>query len=244
MLGGVDPDEWGGAARAARRDEVTVNNVVDAVRPSRADLVSDLSAERRSLRDTLAAVIGSRSAQEEFADRSYWHQNGFMKVVMKERPGYGQLRLHIWPQVVDDDDIHGHSWHYASVVLGGELKEVEYRESSSDEGDLMWRHRFGQTGHRSFELGDSELVRLQRMTETSLRPGAAAGGSSEKVHRFYAVQAPAATMLRVGPLVARHSSVYRVTRDRPQAVVPRPTTRADVAEWLAVVGEMVAAAGG
>jgi hypothetical protein len=222
---------------------VAVDSVVDA-RPSRADLASDLWAERRSVRDTLAAVVGSRSAQEEIADRSYWHQNGFMKVVMKERSSYGQLRLHIWPQVVDDDDIHGHSWHYASVVLGGELKEVEYRESHSGEGELMWRHCFGQTGHRSFELGDSELVRLQRMRERLLTPGTAAGGSWKKVHRFYAVQAPAATMLRVGPLMARRSNVYRVNRDRPQAVTPRPTTRADVAEWLAVVGEMVAAAGG
>jgi hypothetical protein len=42
----------------------------------------------------------------------------------------------------------------------------------------------------------------------------------------------------------RHSYVYRDDAVPPQIVEPRPTTRADVAEWLAVVGEMVAAAGG
>lgn len=74
--------------------------------------------------------------------------------------------------------------------------------------------------------------------------GERSGGAPQHVHRFFAVEAPAATMLRVGPVVRRHSHVYRDDPMPPQIVEPRPTTRADVAEWLAVVGGMVAAAGG
>jgi hypothetical protein len=81
-------------------------------------------------------------------------------------------------------------------------------------------------------------------TARRIRAGDRSGGDPQHVHRFFAVEAPAATMLRVGPVVHRHSYVYRDDAVPPQIVEPRPTTRADVAELLAVVRGMVAAAGG
>jgi hypothetical protein len=130
------------------------------------------------------------------------------------------------------------------VVVGGEVSEVPYAETDADTGAPMWRHTYGQTAHRQFAMADPVPVRVVGSGEARvLRTGEWSGGSPLHVHRFFAVEAPAATMLRVGPAVQRHSYVYRDDAVPPQIVEPRPTTRADVAEWLGVVAEMVAAGG-
>jgi hypothetical protein len=58
-------------------------------------------------------------------------------------------------------------------------------------------------------------------------------------HRFFASKTPAATLLRVGPIVRRFSYVYRPTAERPQVVAPRPTTRDDVREWIGYLATVV-----
>ncbi len=96
----------------------------------------------------------------------------------------------------------------------------------------MWRHSYGVVGHRRFTLGDPQPVRLAEREHVDLRPGDRSGGTPGYVHRFFATVAPAVTMLRVGPVVDRYSAVYRAEAVPLRAVVPRPTTRADVAEWV------------
>ena len=74
---------------------------------------------------------------------------------------------------------------------------------------------FGQTGHRSFEMADRRSSVVEA-SEARVSSGSGRGGGPQQVHRFFAVQAPAATMLRVGPVVQRHSHVYRDDRCRPR----------------------------
>jgi hypothetical protein len=224
---------------------VTVNSVVDPRRVFDARLDVDVSLARFGLGGRLGAASTSRSLRDEIADRSYWHPNGFVKLVLEQHRHEGQLRLHVWPARPEAEDIHGHGWSYASVVVGGAVSETPYAETDSGAGTPMWRHTYGQTGHRRFAMADTVPVRMvQSGAARVLRAGDLAGGAPQHVHRFFAVEAPAATMLRVGPVVQRHSYVYRDDAVPPQIVEPRPTTRSDVAEWLAVVGEMVAAASG
>jgi hypothetical protein len=224
---------------------VTVNSVVDPFRVFDARLDVDMSLARLGLRGRLGAASTSRSLQDEIAGRSFWHPNGFVKLVLEQHRHDGQLRLHVWPARPVAEDIHGHAWSYASVVVGGAVNEVPYAETDAETGTPMWRHTYGQTGHRQFAMADPVPVRVVESGEARvLRTGEQSGGGPQHVHRFFAVEAPAATMLRVGPVVHRHSHVYRDDAVPPQIVEPRPTTRADVAEWLAVVGGMVAAAGG
>ncbi len=196
----------------------------------------DIEAELVDRRDGLAARLDqirrSRSEQDAIAERSYWHPNGFIKLLLDDRPRVGQLRLHVWPELPVDDDIHGHAWHYESVVVGGELREIRYHETESNEGQPIWRHSYGVVGHRRFTLGDPCLVRLAQREHVDLRPGDRSGGMPGYVHRFFATFAPAVTMLRVGPIVNPTSFVYRAEAVPLRAVVPRPTTRADVAEWV------------
>ena len=186
------------------------------------------------------AIVGSKGAGKSTLFRAIVGLLPTMdgRVVLDERPGEGQLRLHVWPTLPADDDIHGHAWHYESVVVGGELRDIRFHETESDDGQPMWRHSYGLVGHRRFTLGNPCSVRLAQQQPADLRPGDRSGGSPGYIHRFFATVAPAATMLRVGPVVDRCSHVYRAEPVLRRAVVPRPTTRADVAEWVDYVAEI------
>jgi hypothetical protein len=216
---------------------VAVNSVVDDGVLSSAGRSPVLSREVIDTRAGLAAVAGricrSRSLQEAVAGCSYWHPNGFIKLVIEERPGWGQLRLHVWPTARADDDVHDHAWQYESVVVGGDVREVRYREVADEVGNEMWRHSYGMTGHRRFTLRDPVPVRVVKEPHShDFHTGDRSGGAPGHVHRFFAVTAPTVTLLRVGPILTPFSHVYR-TESAPQpALVPRPTSRADVAEWV------------
>jgi hypothetical protein len=225
--------------------EVLVNSAVDGSSFTSPGLAQDLLLARAGLNDRVQDIVRSRSLQAEIAARSYFHPNGFVKLVLEQHPGGGQLRLHVWPGRPKAEDIHGHGWSYASVVVGGAVCEVPFTEVDPGVGTPMWRSTYAGVGHRRFAMADPvPMWVLQSGPERVLRAGEISGGGPQHVHRFFAVEAPAATMLRVGPVVHRQSNVYREDAVPPQIVRPRPTTRADVAEWLTVVGEMVAAAGG
>jgi hypothetical protein len=221
---------------------VKVEGVIDRTferSPSPA-LAHDLRDQRHRLADTLTAILGSPSQQEAIAGRSYWHPNGFAKLVLADDPPTGQVRLHVWPDLPDGDDIHGHAWEYESTTVAGEQTEIVYHESLPGEGRQVWRHSYDRTGHRRFNLVDPTPVRL---AEDGVRRVRAVGDVSRgwpgHIHRFFASKAPAATLLRVGPIVRRSSYVYRPTAEPPQVVAPRPTTRDDVCEWIGYLATVV-----
>lgn len=228
--------------RGVDRD-VTINSGVDAPTSggtrSRV-LANELRDARNRLPHLLEAVARSRPRQHDVASRSYWHPNGFAKLVLADDPRWGQLRLHVWPALPAADDIHGHAWSYESIVLTGALSEVTYLESATDHGQLMWRHSYGQIGPRRFAFGDPIAVRLVESDGPVVHAaGDRSGGSRDHIHRFFASQAPAATMLRVGQVVDRSSRVYRLTAEPPQTMAPRPTSRRDVAEWIGYVAQSI-----
>jgi hypothetical protein len=221
---------------------VTVNCVVDlAFDISRLPaLARELRDQREQLVGMLSTIMCSRSHQEAIAGRSYWHPNGFAKLVLADHPLMGQVRLHIWPDMPADDDIHDHAWEYVSTTVAGELTEIVYHESLSGEGWQVWRHTYDRVGHRRFALVDPTPVRLAEPAEPRVHAvGGVSGGRPDYIHRFFASKAPAATLLRVGPIVRRSSYVYRPTADPPQVVAPRPTTRDDVREWIGYLATVV-----
>ena len=125
-------------------------------------------------------------------------------------------------------------------MLGGELSEATYREAGEREGHPMWRHSYGGVGNRQFTFIDPHPVNLVEVTEPVVRRrGDASGGTPSHIHRFVALHAPAATLLRVGPVLVRSSHVYRLTAEPPQIVAPRPTTSTEVREWAAYLAASI-----
>jgi hypothetical protein len=221
---------------------VKVNSVVDRAferSPSPA-LARELRDQRDQLIGTLTAILDSPSRQDTIAGRSYWHPNGFAKLVLADDPALGQVRLHVWPEMAADGDIHDHAWDYESTTVAGELTEIVYHESLSGEGSQVWRHTYDRVGHRRFALVDPTPGRLAESAGPRVYAvGSDSGGRPDHIHRFFASKAPAATLLRIGPIVRRFSYVYRPTAEAPQVVAPRPTTRDDVREWIGYLATVV-----
>jgi hypothetical protein len=231
------PFDWDLGGRLVKVRSVGDRTFDRALSPS---LARELHDERRRLADTLTAISGSPSSQEEISRRSYWHPNGFAKLVLAHDPLMGQVRLHIWPDMLAEGDIHDHAWDYKSTTLAGEVTEIVYHESVSREGSPAWRHTYDRVGHRRFAFVDPTAVRLAESADPHVHGvGEVSGGRPDHIHRFFASKAPAATLLRVGPIVRRVSYVYRATAEPPHVVAPRPTTLDDVREWIGYVATVL-----
>lgn len=179
------------------------------------------------------AVLQSRSTREAVAERSYWHPNGFLKIVLDGRSGQSQVRLHVWPSPVRDDDPHDHAWRYRSQVLAGALLEVRYDEVGPGLGaELMWRHTYRRSGPGRFQLDAPVLVNLREIERRVYLTSMASHGDATRIHRFTPGITPAVTLLAVGPPQQAHSSVYRREAVADQVVSPRPTTAGEVGSWV------------
>lgn len=81
----------------------------------------------------LSSIIQAPELLASIAARSYWHGNGFLKVVLLDK-GY-KLRLHIWFAGTScEENIHSHRWGFASQVLTGTLKSELWADAANDEG--------------------------------------------------------------------------------------------------------------
>ncbi|WP_433290771.1 hypothetical protein ACQPZQ_00255 [Pseudonocardia sp. CA-142604] len=89
------------------------------------------------------------------AARSYWHPNGFAKLVLHATPDF-RIRLHIWPEGTGrrgEPNPHSHRWDFASSVLGGDgLVNAEYEEST--DGAPFHRHRYTGGGIDAVLISD------------------------------------------------------------------------------------------
>ena len=97
----------------------------------------------------LAGLSRDAGAVRAVVARSYWHPNGFAKLILhtSAEPAF-RIRLHVWPEATGEktrgeSNPHSHRWEFASVVLVGEgMHMVEYQEVT-DRGKLFTRYRYG-----------------------------------------------------------------------------------------------------
>jgi hypothetical protein len=136
--------------RATSRDEFVDDaaaSIVDRDQGS-AHLFALLGA---LLADTTALASWLASLDPvEVAERSYWHHNGFAKLVLHAEPDF-RVRLHVWPAGPDrlgEVNPHGHRWDFASSVLcGAGLRSTTYGESVT--GRSFVRHDYVGNGRQA-----------------------------------------------------------------------------------------------
>lgn len=111
-----------------------------------------------SITTLISSLIQSPELLAKIAARSYWHGNGFLKVVLLDQ-GY-KLRLHIWFAGTScEENIHSHRWGFASHVLTGSLKSELWADAAND--DLSASRCASKTGpanSRSLTLQTKEYV--------------------------------------------------------------------------------------
>jgi hypothetical protein len=137
----------------------------------------------------------------QVAAQSYWHENGFLKIVLQRNDDGPALRLHLWSGSNSDrGNIHNHCWDFESHVLLGSLAFEEYR--TDDRGPILRRHyRYETDGRAGLDvLTEGEAIRLRlvrsgfrvageryRMVGHALHRTWAASGSSTAT---FVVQSP------------------------------------------------------
>jgi hypothetical protein len=105
-----------------RKQETGVRRAAAAIRPDlglAATLLDGMASDLRVAADV--------------SRRSYWHSNGFAKLVVhvNDEPGF-RLRLHVWPSDAGHgsgyENIHNHRWPFASIVLAGAIRVEQFQE--------------------------------------------------------------------------------------------------------------------
>ena len=159
-----------------------------------------------SITTLISSLIQSPELLAKIAARSYWHGNGFLKVVLLDQ-GY-KLRLHIWFAGTScEENIHSHRWGFASHVLTGSLKSELWADAANDdlsasrcasktgpansraltlqtkEYVYTAKHQGGHTpvpAHKKF-IGTACLQKLQDITQTA---GASYLMTPDQLHRI------------------------------------------------------------
>jgi hypothetical protein len=121
---------------AARSLPDTVATVLDGHSgevPALLTAVAETTANRSVLAEWLVRFT-RRDHAEQVAAHSYWHHNGFAKLVLHATNNF-RIRMHVWPEGdnrLGETNPHGHRWNFASEVLCGDGLEVEDYEESSN----------------------------------------------------------------------------------------------------------------
>jgi hypothetical protein len=155
------------------------------------------------------------SAVRDLARRSYWHPNGFAKLVLHvSREPEFRIRLHVWPVVpagplVGESNPHSHRWEFASTVIaGGGLHMVEYRET--EEGGKPYnRYRYGGDPDDPAALRPDGSARLTRTGSPHVRCGEIYSCDTTIVHTVAPIAlGVTATLVIQGPHRSSSTVVY------------------------------------
>lgn len=125
------------------------------------------------LRIVIEALTTSQTELGKVASRSYYHKNGFFKILLiDKRPKYS-IRLHIWPEhPFKECDVHNHPWDMSGLVLNGSYEWPIYTvEREQEEGGCLelyecryFKDYYGHSFHKkeSVELIEVDTIFLQK----------------------------------------------------------------------------------
>jgi len=113
---------------ALASEELSINN-----KKSRTSFLRLLNSGL--LANVIESLLGCERELNEVASRSYYHNNGFLKVVLiDKRPKYS-VRFHIWPEEpFQAPDVHNHPWDMTGLVLNGSYEWPIYTLNQTSEG--------------------------------------------------------------------------------------------------------------
>jgi hypothetical protein len=218
---------------------------------ARATDLADLRAAARGVADRpdefaswLVELRQDESRVRAIAARSYWHPNGFAKLVLySSREPEFKVRLHVWPASSGaprpgEANPHSHRWDFASTCAVGEgLHMVEYAESDR-RGTRYDRYRYGADATDKTALLADGSVRLIRLAAPHVHRGQVYSCDTSVVHTVVPIgTALTATLVVQGPQRSPSTVVYRspgLGDDQPNGVLT-------VARFLELTGAVLAA---
>lgn len=191
------------------------------------------------LRKTLTALLADRQRLAEIAEKSYFHPNGFAKVVLHADEHHG-IRLHVWPAERDpqagETDPHGHRWDFASWIVAGTLRETTFTQDPL--GEVYHRHSYhGVDGGRpDLRVAGTAVLRREEVNDQS------AGTVYTRWRAELHTAAPlspglVASLILQLPHAPEPAEVYCAEPTKRDSVAPLPTAR--LRDLLAAVAETI-----
>lgn len=206
-----------GAARAVREEEghrkVSPGLVSTGSPESPAGLTRTLQSLIRPQRfNALVRPLLERgrtysARASALATASYFHPNGFDKLVLDVLAGGQKIVLHAWwpdrDTVVEDSNFHDHRWDFATTVLTGAYRFVEYEEApeSGKDGVLVHKHEYASPdGAQGYELRNVGRRRLVPLRSKTLTAGSVYLLSCDVIHHItFDSSEPTVTLFVQGP---------------------------------------------
>lgn len=184
---------------------------VERLRGSLGRLTEDLGV----FRHWLAGLREERVTVRDMARRSYWHPNGFAKIVLhtSDEPEF-RIRLHVWPRSTEvrlgESNPHSHRWDFASTVLAGDgLITSEFAEAT-DSGGTYDRYRYGTDPDDKAGLVVDGRVRLSEREMPIINRGRIYTCDTSVIHTVRPAGTPlTATLVVQGPQKSPSTVVYR-----------------------------------
>lgn len=189
----------------------------DDCRPGLAQLevaARHIRVARRELVAWLRDLVADPAAVAEIAKRSYWHPNGFAKIVLhtSDEPEF-RVRLHVWPRTetpsLGESNPHSHRWEFASYVLTGTgMHMVDFTETAEG-GKPYQRYRYGTDPANPAALVADGLVRLKRRGTPHVQSGDVYTCGTSVVHTVRPIDGGlTATVVVQGPRRTPTTVVY------------------------------------
>jgi hypothetical protein len=235
-------------AAAGLNGQVRAHDVRNAAR-----LVQEHDAD---LRAGLEDLIHDDWLAADVAARSYWHSNGFAKLVVHVDDANGsRLRLHVWPEAgrrrAGYQNVHNHRWPFLAVVLCGAVRVQLFEEVDlpTDNTPVSFVKYVYDAGAPTLvapfrEVGGCVLRELDEAVYKS-RDGHSC--STIELHAVAAdVPGTTATLVIQGPAQCRSALVYQragqpLLEDTGERIAPEEVS--DLASMtLAAMGSKVGAA--
>jgi hypothetical protein len=139
-----------------------------------------------SFRSILTELLNSEARLGDIARRSFWHDNGFAKIVLLSHAAY-KLRLHVWQNAEGSPtaprgNVHNHRWDFSTVLLAGSYRHQEFRQSTDGEKFFAYKYcTLGAPG--SYSLVPAGSQTLQCVFDAHLAQGSGFTISSDVLHR-------------------------------------------------------------
>ncbi|WP_370966381.1 hypothetical protein [Amycolatopsis sp. cg9] len=179
-------------------------------------------------------------AVREIVARSYWHPNGFAKLVLHTSvdPEF-KVRMHVWPTSEaprrGETNPHSHRWEFASTLIAGQgLLMSEYLEVTEG-GELFTRHLYGTNPADPALLVADGTTRLVDATSPELSRGGVYVCGTDIVHTAEPLgERLTATVVVQGPHRTSTTTVFRPpgeTGDQPN----RPLSPEDFRQLVSAV---------
>lgn len=137
-------------------------------------LVSIIEAlsQPQTLCALLEQLLLDEKALEEVQRNSYYHKNGFRKLVLLKNADF-KLRLHLWEANNEKphENIHDHRWNFASRLLAGSFQTTMWEEDATGpETRRNCRYTPAQEAD-TYGVSEDGQVKLRRKATLTLRAG-------------------------------------------------------------------------